>query len=302
MNNVKISVIPYSGWTNCIEISNGIVNAVVTTDVGPRIIRFGFCDQENEFCEYADQVGRTGGDEWNIFGGHRLWHSPEAHPRSYHPDNASVEWKEIDNGICLLQPTESWAQIQKELHFALAPDSASATVVHRLTNKGAWPIELAAWALSVMAPGGKAIVPHPKGNPKALLPNRVLTLWPYTNMNDERIYWGEKFSILSQDTSATNPFKLGLSVEDGWAAYANHGHLFVKYFSYQRGAKYPDFGASAEVYTNECMLELETLSPLVCLEPGESIEHEEQWVLLDNVKAPSCDEDVLKDIIPLIKL
>lgn len=302
MNNVKTEVVNYAGWSNCVKVSNGIVDAIVTTDVGPRIIRFGFCDRENEFCEFPDQVGKTGGDEWNIFGGHRLWHSPEERPRTYHPDNTSVQWKEIDNGIHIIQPTEPWTLIQKEIEFVLAPDAASATVIHRLTNKGAWTIELAVWALSVMAPGGKAIVPHPQGDPNALLPNRVLILWPYTDMNDERIYWGKDFSILSQDTSATKPFKLGLSVEDGWAAYANHGHLFVKYFTYEKGAKYPDFGASVEVYTNETMLELETLSPLVSLEPGESIEHEETWVLLDNVKAPSNDEDVMKDIIPLINV
>lgn len=301
MNSVNAKVLPYAGWENCVKITNGIIDAIITTDVGPRIIFFGFCNDVNEFCEYPDQVGTVGGDEWNIFGGHRLWHSPEAKPRTYQPDNTKIDWKEIKNGVYIIQPTESWTHIQKTIEFVLEPNAPSATVIHSLTNKGPWPIELAVWALSVMAPGGKAIIPHPQGDPKALLPNRVLALWPYTNMNDKRVYWGDKFTILSQDTSATCPFKVGLSVADGWTAYANHNHLFVKYFIYDEDGNYPDFGVSVESYTDERMLELETISPLVTLEPGESVSYEENWVLIDNVKAPSNDDDVVKNIIPYIK-
>ena len=48
---------------------------IATTDVGPRIIRFGFVGEENEFKEYEDTTGQVGGDEWRIYGGHRLWHA-----------------------------------------------------------------------------------------------------------------------------------------------------------------------------------------------------------------------------------
>jgi hypothetical protein len=41
----------------------------VTTDVGPRIIRFDLRVRKNEFKEYDDTAGKQGGDEWRIYGG-----------------------------------------------------------------------------------------------------------------------------------------------------------------------------------------------------------------------------------------
>ena len=35
MGNVNIVKKEYKGWKNCIDISNGIVDLVATTDVGP---------------------------------------------------------------------------------------------------------------------------------------------------------------------------------------------------------------------------------------------------------------------------
>ena len=37
----------YAGWPNCVWLSNGKVDVVVTTDVGPRIIRYGFVGGQN---------------------------------------------------------------------------------------------------------------------------------------------------------------------------------------------------------------------------------------------------------------
>ncbi len=300
MGNVNIVKKEYKGWKNCIEISNGIVDLVATTDVGPRIIRFGFEGGANEFCEVTDQVGKTGGDKFNLFGGHRLWHSPEG-DRTYMPDNSKIEWKKRKNGISLKQPVEEFTMIQKEMEITMFPDSSDVMVLHRLTNKGAWTVELSLWALSVMATGGKEIVPQTQRD-IAYLPNRMLSLWPYAKMNDNRVYWGEKYITLKQDTSAKTAFKFGLPNEDGWAAYANHGNLFVKKFDHFDGALYPDYSASSyETYTNDFMLEMESLSPLVPLEPGDSIEHVETWSLHKGIKVPETEQDIDKYILPLVK-
>jgi len=45
---------------------------------------------------------------------------------------------------------------------------------------------------------------------------------------------------------------------------------------------------------------METLSPMWDLEPGDSAEHVEVWSLHDGVKKPSTEEDVVRDILPLI--
>jgi len=300
MASVNIVKKEYKGWKNCIYISNSIIDLIVTTDIGPRIIRFGFSGKNNEFCEVENQLGNTGGNEWLLYGGHRLWHSPEVVKRTWYPDNEPVEWTETSNGIKLTPPIEKWSLIKKEMDISISPESTNVKVIHRLTNTGAWTIGFAVWALTVMAPGGREIIPQVTRD-TGVLPNRMLSLWPYTKMNDPRAFWGEKYIMVQQDTSVRPPFKIGLPNEDGWAAYANNGHLFVKKYKHIQGAQYPDYASSYETYTNDIMLEMETLSPLIQVEPGQTIEHTEEWSLFDNIKTPESEREIDEIILPLVK-
>ena len=62
-------------------------------------------------------------------------------------------------------------------------------------------------------------------------------------------------------------------------------------------AKYPDFGASYETYSNDFMLEMESLSPLVKLDPDQDMVHIEEWELIEGVKSPSNDEGEIDMIV-----
>jgi len=292
----------YRGWGNCHQLSNGVVDLIVTTDVGPRIIRFGFMGDDNEFKEYADDVGRTGGDEWRLYGGHRLWHAPEARPRTYFPDNAPVRLEDLGRVTRVIQPVEPTTGIQKEIDIQLPPGEAQVTVTHRLRNCSLWPVKLAPWALSVMAPGGRAIIPlPPRGSHEdQLLPTNTLTLWAYTNMSDPRWTWGGRYILLRQDPDCAGPQKIGAMVPDGWAAYARNGHLFLKKFHFVAGATYPDFGCSVETFTNADMLELETLGPMTRLPPGGEIEHVEHWFLFKDVPVVTSDDEVDQHVVPRV--
>lgn len=248
---MNIERISYGGWPNCLKLSNGTVEIVATTDVGPRLIRFGFPHAPNQFKEFPEQLGRTGDAEWNSYGGHRLWLAPEEQPRSYYPDNEPVTVQELPNAVRLTAPVEVTTRVQKELEVSMG-EGAQATVVHRVTNHGIWPVELAPWSLSVMATGGVCVFPlPPRGpHPENLLPASTLTLWKFTNMADPRWTWGEKYIMLRQDENAESPQKVGASVPDGWAAYLNRGTLFVKRFEFDPDALYTDLGCNFETFTN----------------------------------------------------
>lgn len=295
--------INYRGWSNSWRLSNGAVELVLTTDVGPRIIRFGFAGQENEFKEYSELVGQTGGGEWRIYGGHRLWHAPEANPRTYVPDNGPVELEEHHGFVRLVQPTEPGTGIQKEIDVQLPASGARAQLTHRLRNNGLWSVRLAPWSISVMAQGGCAIapLPSPGAHQSHLLPTRSLALWAYTDMQDARWRWGSRYILLRQDPGAATPQKVGLRTPDGWAAYARNGHLFVKRFGYAAEGVYPDLGSSVELFTNGDMLEVETLGPLVELAPGGQVEHTEHWSLFEGVDLPADDEAVEREVLPRVR-
>ncbi len=295
--------IAYGGWENCVRLSNGAVELVVTADVGPRVIRFGFAGGENEFKEFDDTLGKTGGEDWRIYGGHRLWHAPEAAPRTYFPDNAPVKVEEREGHVRFIPPRETTTGIEKEIDIRLDPKEARVEVVHRLRNAGLWPVELAPWALSVMAPGGVAIIPFPprgshEGN---LLPANSMTLWAYTDMSDPRWTWGARYILLRQDSNIPGLQKVGVMVPSGWAAYANRGSLFVKRFGFDAGAVYADLGCNVEIFTNDEMLELETLGPQAALAPGDSVEHVEHWFLFKDVPVPKDDADVDEHVLPRVE-
>ena len=116
-------------------------------------------------------------------------------------------------------------------------------------------------------------------------------------MDDERVRWGDRFVVLHQDPTAKPPFKLGLINEAGWSAYFNRHSAFVKRFPFVPGELYPDFGVNYESYTTDFMLEMETLSPLRTLQPGEAMEHVESWHLIPDVSYPGGSEDDLAAVL-----
>jgi hypothetical protein len=294
--------VAFKGWENCYKLSNGTLELIITGDVGPRIIHLGLAGGENMFAEFEEMIGQTGGDQWLIFGGHRFWHAPELQPRTYYPDTNPVDVRYDGGVVHVVQPTEPTTGIQKELDITLDDSAAKVTVVHRLRNHNQWAVELAPWALSVMDAGGTAIVPVPPrgSHSENLLPTHTITFWAYTNMADPRWTWGEKYVLLRQDPAATVPQKAGYMVPNGWTAYANKGNLFLKQFAFDADATYPDIGSNVETFTNNRMLELETLGALVKLQPGQTVEYTEHWRLFSDVPQPANDADVDAHILPLI--
>ena len=154
------------------------------------------------------------------------------------------------------------------------------TVRHTAKNEGDEPIQIASWALSVMQPGGIEIIPQPPlgEHPRDLLPNRGIVLWPYTDLTDPRWHLGRNYFTLRQSV-AFPPTKIGLSHREKWIAYIVGDSIFIKTFDHVTGAVYPDGGCNFETFTNDDMLEIESLSPLAALEPGESVSHSENWHL-----------------------
>jgi hypothetical protein len=271
--------ISYGGWPNCVRLSNGKLELIATTDVGPRVIRLARPGGKNLFKEWPDQLGKTGGEEWRIYGGHRLWHAPEVKPRSYAPDNAPVKADWDGQRLKLTQPVEAATGLQKEMEIALSPDEARVAVTHRLFNRSPWDIEVAPWALTVCQGPGRAIVPQEPyvAHADKVLPARTLTLWGYTDMQDPRYTWGKRFVQLRSDPALTTSQKVGFMNTVGWAAFARAGEVLVKRFAFDPKAAYGDFGCNTEIYTNGDMLELETLGPLSKIAPGAGVEHLERW-------------------------
>jgi hypothetical protein len=184
------------------------------------------------------------------------------------------------------------------------------TLVHRIRNVGSQPADLAPWALTVMAPGGVEVIPLPPKRPHPghvssarspadYAPNQELILWPYFDFADPRWTFGSRYLFLRQDPTR-GPTKIGLAHRQGWVGYVNAGTLFVKRFDYREGAVYPDLGTRYQTFSNEDMLEMETVGELVTLKPGESAELVELWELFGGVGEVRTEADADRVILPLV--
>ena len=143
------------------------------------------------------------------------------------------------------------------------------TVSHELWNGGAWPVELAPWAITQLPLGGVAILPQPTEpiDSDGVMPNRHLVLWPYTRWHDPRLRLGDEH-VLIEARPESSVFKIGYMNHHGWVGYLRAGVLFVKRFEPQPRAWHADLGCNAEVYCSDRFIELETLGPLCRLEPA----------------------------------
>jgi hypothetical protein len=306
-----VEKVEYKGWKNNLRLANGDAELIVTLDVGPRVISYRTTNGTNVLKAYSEQLGKTGESEWQMRGGHRLWAGPEDLTRTYALDNGPVAYKSLSSGsVRLTQPPDAPYGIQKEIDLTLAAHGTRVSLLHRITNVGDKPTELAPWALTVLAPGGVEIIPLPPkrnhpGPPKNArsaadyAPDQTLILWPFFDFSDPRWNFGSRYITLRQDPKATGPTKIGLAHRGGWVAYLNGGTLFVKHFGHQQGKQYPDGGANFETFTNADMLECESLGPITRLNPGEKVELSEEWELFSNVPAISNSKEVDEAILPL---
>ena len=299
---IKIDRVPYGGWQTNVRISNGAVELIVTGEVGPRVIRFGFIGAPNVFAEYPGQMGNTGEREWMIRGGHRFWIAPEEKPKTYELDNSPVQVRKTAGGVKTVQATGPLSDIQKTMEITLAERRNTVTVVHTLANRSRKAVLLAPWALSVMAPRGMAIIPLPAHIPhtQRLTHNQEWSLWGYTDFTDKRWTLGARYLFFRQDPRK-GPNKLGIAHREGWVAYQLGAYVFVKQFAFTAGATYPDGGVNFETFSNEDMLEVESLGPLVTLQPGRTVKHVETWSLFKGVKPVKTEADADRYIRPLIR-
>jgi hypothetical protein len=316
--SVSVEPVPYQGWKNNLRLSNGAAELLVTLDVGPRILSYRLSDGKNVFKEYPDQLGKTAETEWRIRGGHRLSVAPEDPGRSYSPDNRPVAYKVLDRSLGLVRLTskaDGGHGIQKEMDVQLAVQGSRVKVVHRIRNSTSQPIELSPWAVTVLAPGGVAIIPQPpkrsypsdpgKAQSAAdYAPQQSLVLWPYFSFHNQGWNFGPKYITLWPSTVRQGPrygpTKVGLAHRLGWVGYLNDGNLFVKRFEYQEGKTYPDNGCNLETFANPEMLDIESLGPLVKLGPGATIEHTETWDLVAGVGTYVHQFEIDKVVLPKV--
>ncbi|AXC10347.1 hypothetical protein ACPOL_0996 [Acidisarcina polymorpha] len=279
-----METLSYMGLPDCIRLSNGAVDVIVTTAVGPRILFYGPTNGENLLAHFPDSSKETALGTWKPYGGHRLWVWPEVFPATYAPDNGPIEHRrEGELGIVLSQPTDA-AGMQKVMRIQLAASGTEVELVHTITSHNLWPVDIAAWAITVVQ-SGTAIVPRvPFRTHDEYVPaTQPLALCAFTDLQDPRFTLGLKYILLRADPNLPNSQKFGLRNKENWCAHLVKDTLFVKRFSHDDTATYPDYDVNNEVYVEGSFMEVELLGPRRIVSPGDSLTLSEKWNLFERV-------------------
>ncbi|MEF9992283.1 MAG: hypothetical protein RRZ84_02580 [Romboutsia sp.] len=295
MSYIKTSQINYKNFGRCLHITNDVVELLVPLHLGPRIIKYSFVNESNMLFEDIDRVvsedlssyEEYSDNKWYLYGGHRLWMSPEYMPSSYYPDNEDIVYEIIENKIKILGPKEEYNKVQKILIIELEENSSKVSITNEILNLSKEKKCISAWAITTLCSGGVSITPTNDQVTK-FIPNKVFAYWPYTKFNDERMDFIEnKYLKVEHDNSNYNPFKIGLNNTARWSTYTVGENVFIKSFDdiYSNPSDYSDFGVNFEIYTKELFLELETLSKLKIISQGEKVSLKEEWYIVkDNNK------------------
>ena len=270
-----------------LSLCAGGIKLSVTTDIGPRVIFYGKEGGENIlFEDIDDEVNKPeelmdpvlkGKGGWHIYGGHRLWKSPE-YMDTYYPDNAPVKTEILPNGAVFTAPVELTTGLEKSVKITM-DEKGVATLEHKFVNKGEkQTTPIAMWALTVMDGGAEAHLPLDTSD-TAFLPNRNIVHWCYNKVDDRRLKISDDDIVIGFDKSVPHPLKVGTMNTLGYVfAFTKAGKFTIK-LPAPDGGVYPDFSCNVESYTYNLFTEIETLSSLFTLKPGESRTHTEVWSL-----------------------
>lgn len=284
---ITTNEINYSNYGRCLYITNEKIELVVTLDFGPRIIRAAFVGKDNFIWENPDWKKEYDADKskFCVFGGHRLWVSPEIED-TYYPDNEPVEYAVKNNTVSLTPPPQTTG-FQLQIEIIMDENENRVDLRHYLTNVSGTERRVAPWAITMLANGGNEIIPV-NDNDTGYLPNRYVVLWPYTKMNDPRILWGDQYMVLDQTQAMADkmetPFKIGISQIHPWAAYIKGKQIFMKRYTVYDDREYPDGNCTFETYSCKDFVEMETVGALKTLAKGDTAIHDEIWCFFDNAE------------------
>lgn len=302
--SLEIKEIKYEPFGNCVKITNGIIAVVVTIDFGPRIIHFGFCDEDNllysnvHSLHVASSEDTEGGKIFSCSGGHRLWLNLERADSTVTPDNTPVFYTILPGGVRFNRPKDETASVESGFEIMMGDDAADFMILHTAKNCSKETKVCGLMPITMLAKSGLVVLPQNTDATDMRHPNRALAYWPGTDFRDERITYGNRFVSLRWQSGNEKPLHIGCNNVLGWMALIGEKYTFMKRYIHSPQIVYPDFGSSCEVNLRKDAVELTTLSPMYRIEPGQGIKHVENLSIFRTCNSvnPNDEEGIVKYI------
>ncbi len=272
--NTKISNHPI--WGKALFADNGVIEIGIPLEFGIRIGHLSYKSEENLFYEQPNDLNDLCTPEgFRVRGGHRIWLAPESE-KVYYPDNSPIQYEISETKISLFQEEDPWLSVKKSMEITFT-GKEEVQVNHIVVNTGGLPREFAIWAITSVAPLGTLQIPL-RYRESGYNPIQKITMWYYTNLGDERANYTRE-SITLSHRPLLQRYKIGVGHPDGPVTYENKGVVFEKAFAIDGEAVYPDGDVSFEAFMCRHMVEIESLSRLFEVQPGDQVSFCETWRL-----------------------
>ena len=133
MQTITKVIESFGRFGRCMSISNGLIEAYVTLDKGPRIIYLGACggpnlfftDEQDKLVQKGPEMDKVFGAraEFHFMGGHRLWLAPQHPIKTCMPDNKPVSYVIIEDGAIFTPPLQKEMGVQHTITITMRPTS-----------------------------------------------------------------------------------------------------------------------------------------------------------------------------------
>jgi len=292
----------FHGW-KALSLTNGLVTLTAVPEIGGRIMEYKLGANPFLWVNEAElgktyEAPKTEKDRtWHNFGGYKAWPAPQEawggppDPLESQLDGGRWTGKILSKSgqtasIQMTSPEDSIVTgLQIVRTVTLYANSTRVQVKESFRNVSNREIRWSIWDVTqvpgVLTPGesasSEARIYLPL-NPKSAHPGGFVRLGGDSSGQWEAVAGGR----ILQTTYGAEVAKIGADSDAGWATFVDekHGVTFAKTFEYQAGKTYPDQGSSVQVFTNGANLpymELEVLSPLHRIEPGQEVGFEVNW-------------------------
>lgn len=264
-----IKLVDYVGWKNCILMTNGVFEAVITTEVGPRILRYSEVGGPNVLFINEFTAGTfTEALVWRSYGGRRFdYHlnGEKILPR----ENDPVEYEIGTDRVIFNLGADEKTGISKSIMIRMCR-RGGLEIKQTMTNTTEEPVQLSVLAVTQLKSGGLGVVPWGRSN-------KVHSLVAGEEVDTRRIKSGQEYLFIEQDEVSRGEFEFGMLPPEQWCAYYNHGGIFVITSPALEGKfKYLD-NSNVAFRGFRGFVEMETRSPIYSLGVGEEITHTEVW-------------------------
>jgi hypothetical protein len=281
----SVQRIDYQGWPGSLLLGNGLVEAVVVPAIG-RIMQLRFVgERDGPFWENpsppAPNTARVAND-WANYGGDKAWPSPQSDwervsgrgwppPDAFdgRPMEATIE---SSGAVTLLSPVDTGYGIRVRRRIELAADRPVMTVTTTYEKIAGQPVEVAVWVITQLKD------PLLVGAPLAGSPDKGVDFVPQSGGQPAGLKVADRILSLTRDPRQNH--KIGM--HSGTLVWVGATELLQIDTVLVAGARYPDDGCSAEIYTNAdplAYVELELLGPAALMAAGEKIEHTSNYTL-----------------------